>query len=514
MMMMIESTMTVRFPAVANFCSSTALSQYRSICRVEDAAGGHVSSRRLPRSGSVNGTWSRRLNGSSVRRRSSLVKNGIRASAEHLGSASDPVKQNGRPWYHPSEDIAESTSENREDARLTAAETTRTVIEVNSKATLMITQLFNDEVHGNVLWPDLPYVNDEHGNIYFQVEHDKDILQSLTSDNNFVQVIVGFDTTEMMKEMELSGPSEIDFGIEEIEDEDGDVDDDDEEEEENEDYDEDWVNVLDDEDNDDNEDDDDEALGDWAKLETMRSSHPMSFAKKVAQVASDDPINLMEEAPAGLSIQGLLRPALTEEHSDIQKHMSSNQSRDADILQVGEIVENKLEDLHIINGQRHESESSNDSSIQAEESNKEDVPRDGTTFYKLEMIKIQLILAHGHQAVVEVEDVKKAQPDAIALSASKIISRLKSGGEKTTQALKALCWRTKGIQVEEAAIIGVDSVGFDLRVCSGTQIQTLRFAFNTRATSEYGAEIQLNEMLFPRIHQKPQKKKQTYQNEC
>ncbi|KAH7557721.1 hypothetical protein JRO89_XS11G0208100 [Xanthoceras sorbifolium] len=335
-------------------------------------------------------------------------------------------------------------------------------VQVNSKATLMITQLFNDEVHGNVLWPDLPYVNEEHGNIYFQVEHDKDILQSLTSDNNFV----------------------------------------------------DWVNVLDDEDNDDNEDDDDEALGDWAKLETMRSSHPMSFAKKVAQVASDDPINLMEEAPAGLSIQGLLRPALTEEHSDIQKHMSSNQSRDADILQVGEIVENKLEDLHIINGQRHESESSNDSSIQAEESNKEDVPRDGTTFYKLEMIKIQLILAHGHQAVVEVEDVKKAQPDAIALSASKIISRLKSGGEKTTQALKALCWRTKGIQVEEAAIIGVDSVGFDLRVCSGTQIQTLRFAFNTRATSEYGAEIQLNEMLFPRIHQKPQKKKQTYQNEC
>ena len=34
------------------------------------------------------------------------------------------------------------------------------------------------------------------------------------------QVIIGFDTTEIMKEIELSGPSEVDFGIEEIEDED------------------------------------------------------------------------------------------------------------------------------------------------------------------------------------------------------------------------------------------------------------------------------------------------------
>ena len=42
----------------------------------------------------------------------------------------------------------------------------------------------------------------------------------------------------------------------------------------------------------------------------------------------------------------------------------------------------------------------------------------------------------------------KAQPDAIGHSAEKIISRLRAGGEKTTQALKSLCWRCKGIQVE------------------------------------------------------------------
>lgn len=35
---------------------------------------------------------------------------------------------------------------------------------------------------------------------------------------------------------------------------------------------------------DDDEQDDDETLADWAKLETMQSSHPMYFAKKLAEV--------------------------------------------------------------------------------------------------------------------------------------------------------------------------------------------------------------------------------------
>lgn len=51
------------------------------------------------------------------------------------------------------------------------------------------------------------------------------------------QVIIGFDTMEMIKEMELSGTSEIDFGIDEIEDEDSDVEDDEDEEEEDDSYD-------------------------------------------------------------------------------------------------------------------------------------------------------------------------------------------------------------------------------------------------------------------------------------
>lgn len=53
------------------------------------------------------------------------------------------------------------------------------------------------------------------------------------------QVIIGFDTTEIMNEIELSGPLEVDFGIEEIEDEDSDVEEDeDEDDDTEEDYDE------------------------------------------------------------------------------------------------------------------------------------------------------------------------------------------------------------------------------------------------------------------------------------
>lgn len=36
-------------------------------------------------------------------------------------------------------------------------------VQVNSKATLMFSSMINDEVHENIMCPDLPYVTDEHG---------------------------------------------------------------------------------------------------------------------------------------------------------------------------------------------------------------------------------------------------------------------------------------------------------------------------------------------------------------
>ncbi|XP_020999237.1 uncharacterized protein At3g49140 isoform X2 [Arachis duranensis] len=493
-MMIIEPSIAVRFTYASATRSPAAAAGFhkRSLWSADDVnAAGSVASYQLACTCGFEAPWIRRqkYTGTPFIKRNKYVKNRIRVSSENLGSPQDPVKKDEKSSYHPFEEIAMSTSENTEDARLTAAETSRTIIEVNSKATLMFTSVINDVVHENVVWPDMPYLTDDRGNIYFQVKNSDDVLQSLTSENNFVQVIVGVDAMEMLSEMDLSGPSEIGFGIEEIDDQDtddtDDSDEEDEDEDENEEYDSEWVTVVSDNDE---QEDADETLEDWAKLETMRSSHPMYFAKKLA------------EPPACVAIQGVIRPAFIEEHSTIQKHLSTNQSDNSDI------TESVKGEIGVINGHVHNSMSSKDNTAEQVENNENsDLPFNETSFYKLEMIKIQVISAHGHPTDVEIEDYGRAQPDALAHSASKIIARLKADGEKTLQAFKSVCWRYKSIQVEEAQLISVDSLGFDLRVCSGTQVQTLRFTFKKRATSEYSAERQLNELLFPINHPKAAK---------
>ncbi|KAK3447123.1 hypothetical protein EUGRSUZ_A02721 [Eucalyptus grandis] len=418
-----------------------------------------------------------RFNGSSLLKKKNAARNKVRATAEHLGSASDPAKCNGRAGYHPFEDIAELASGG--DATLTAAETTRTIVEVSL---LYITcRMFISKLLLLFMWL---YVRLKY---LLQVNNDEETIQTLASGSNVVQVIIGLDTKEMLDEMEISGPADIQFGIDEIGEEDSDIDEDEDEDEdedgEDDDYGEDWVSVLDDEDDEDQSDGD---PGDWAKLETMRSSHPMYFAEKVAEVASDGPIDWMERPPVGIAIQGLLSPALLEENSINQRHLSSPDTG-AEVDRTRTILEDKQVDSSSTDadGQDHSLE---DGPSRAEELGKNGSPRSGKSLYKLEMINIQLLSVHGPPHTVEVEDFRKAQPDAIAHSAAKIISRLKAGEEKTIQALKSLCWRCKGIQVEEAMITGVDALGFD-------------------ATSEQSAERQVNNLLFPRVLRKPHKKK-------
>ncbi|XP_010279050.1 PREDICTED: uncharacterized protein At3g49140-like isoform X2 [Nelumbo nucifera] len=513
-MVVIESALAVGFRTAGRFCSSGSIANYRPLWSTDDPIGLHISSGRLSHGSSLDLRWNRvprLIDGCSFSTRNNVLKTRVRATENHSGPTSNPLYRNRKPYYHPLEEIAESTpQDNGEDAILTAAETARTIIEVNSKAALIFSGLINDEVHESIFWPQLPYVTDEHGDVYFKVNEEQGILQ----ENNYVQVIIGLDTIEMLREMELSGPSDIDFGIEEITEEDGDDiddnDDEDRDEDEDGDYEKDWVAILEDEED---ELDSDETLGDWAKLETMRSSHPMYFAKKLAEAASDLPIDWMEQPSVGLAIQGLLTPVFVEE-AVIQEHIPDHEYSNGNSKnQVGEYVEDKLEDIGMVYGHQHELASSEGNSIWAEQLEIDESLRTGVSFYKLEMVKIQMISAHGNQTAVDVKDFQKAKPDAIAHYATKIISSLKAGGEKVTKALKSLCWRRKNIQVEEAMLVGVDSLGFDLRVCSGTQVQTLRFAFKSRATSEYSAERQLHDLLFPRIHHKLPKRQHVHKKE-
>ncbi|XP_071732630.1 uncharacterized protein At3g49140-like [Rutidosis leptorrhynchoides] len=410
--------------------------------------------------------------------RKCLSNNRIRASsAGELPGPLKLIKPQYQQLYHPSEDISDcDESDENGNTILRPAETSMTVIEANCKGLVMFSGLVSDGVYENIFLPDLPYVKGENGNIYFQVKNDEDVLETLASGDNVVQVIIGLDTSEMVSEMESLGLSDDDSGFE---DEDSDIDDGEEDDDDdNGNYVKDWVSVLED------DDDSDGSVGDWANLETMRSHHPIDFANQLADFVSDVPINYMDRPPSGLSIQGLLRPAYVEENSVINER-TLNDNEEAN---------------HIAREEK-------------EELNNDQKVRNGNSYYKLEMIKMQLISAHGNQASIELEDFSKSQPDAIAHSAAKIISRVKAGGDNMIQALKALCWRCKGIQVEEVALIGVDSLGFDLRVCSGRQVQTLRFTFKNRASSEYGVESQLNCLLFPTTVGQHHKKEVLHESE-
>ncbi|CAL9119964.1 unnamed protein product [Musa textilis] len=373
------------------------------------------------------------------------------------GDADSPTS-NSRRRYHPSEEIEELVPPvDGKERRLTDAETARTIVEVNSKATLIFTGFIDEEVDENIIWPYGPYLTDEYGDIYFEVNNEKEILQTLISDDKLVQVIIGLDNIEMVSEMEVLGPSDLDIEVEEISSDVGDI---------NDEYEEDAVTII--------EEELDELLSsenvsDWTNLETMQSCHPMYFAKKMEESVSNVDLDWMDQPPASIVIQGQLRPAFAEESINIKKLPYSGES-------------DKDQSLH-----------------------------NGASFYKLEMINIQIISSYGNQFEVKIQDFREARPDVLAHSATNIISRLKSGGEKVSQALKMLCMRQKGIHVEEVVVIGVDSLGFDLRVCSGRQVQTLRFSFATQATSEFSAERQLNDLLFPRLQQKQQRWQQAHQ---
>lgn len=112
------------------------------------------------------------------------------------------------------------------------------------------------------------------------------------------------------------------------------------------------------------------------------------------QVVSVNPDEYMEQPSAGLAIQGLLRPAFIEEHSVIQKHKSSG----ADTNYISE--EQIQEAIFQINGHKPENETMQGSPNLAGELEKDEMLGNGALFYKLEMIKIQLVSSHGHPVLL------------------------------------------------------------------------------------------------------------------
>lgn len=98
----------------------------------------------------------------------------------------------------------------------------------------------------------------------------------------------------------------------------------------------------------------------------------MYFARRIAEVASKDPLNWMEQPSAGLAIQGLLSRVFVKDHSGISAPKSTSTD-------------------HNNEGDKSEDIDETDKILQLENS------RNAVSYYKLEMNKIQLITAQGHQ---------------------------------------------------------------------------------------------------------------------
>jgi hypothetical protein len=102
-----------------------------------------------------------------------------------------------------------------------------------------------------------------------------------------------------------------------------------------------------------------------------------------------------------------------------------------------------------------------------------------SSLYRLEIVGIELLSLYGAESSISLQDFQDAEPDILVHSTSAIIERFNNRGINSSIALKALC-KKKGLHAEEANLISVDSLGMDVRVFAGAQVQTHRFPFKTR----------------------------------
>ncbi|KAG4964477.1 hypothetical protein JHK85_039452 [Glycine max] len=104
---------------------------------------------------------------------------------------------------------------------------------------------------------------------------------------------------------------------------------------------------------------------------------------------------------------------------------------------------------------------------------------------------------------ISVLDFQDAEPDILAHSSSEILERF---NQFCDDEIKALC-KKKGLYGEGAYLVGVDSLGVDVRVLSGAEVKTHRFPFKVQAANANAAEKQIWQLLFPRSRRKKNMKK-------
>ncbi|CAO2182032.1 unnamed protein product [Urochloa humidicola] len=398
---------------------------------------------------------------------SSLTK--VRVAADYSDSVPDSKYTRDR-GYHPLEEVKERPR--KKDLLLTDVETARTVVEANTKGLLVFPARVHNEPHGHVAWSEFQYVVDDYGDIFFEVPDSENLLEDDTA-NNPVTVLIGMDGPVIGKSsVAISDFSDYMDGenFMDVPDE--------------------HYSKIDTEITD--------ILIEWGMPATMHAIHPIYFAKCLTKAVHDNRGEKMDSPSNGVSIVGYLRPAFIEEESYLRNlfHGECNGDGYSSDWKVNETDEYNTETQPISGTNRL---------IDDDKSRFHSNDARATTnsmIYKLEIMTIELFSMYGKQLMIDPQDFQDSEPDILANSASAIIERIKENSDQCAMALRSLCCRKKSLTVEEASLIGVDSLGIDVRAFSGLEARTVRFSFNAQALSERSAEKKIRRMLFPRYQRK------------
>ncbi|MCO5604045.1 hypothetical protein L7F22_058202 [Adiantum nelumboides] len=413
-------------------------------------------------------------------------------AADYPDSKPDASSYLGDLGYHPLEEISsleKKTSVDLTERRLPDAEIARTLAEANETA-ILFASLWDAQDH--IFGTEVEYIIDDRGDFYFQIDDDSEFLSTLNSVRTKMNVAIGYESIEdWILEQQEDGESPI---PEEPDKDDSSSDEDEQEET--------WAIIAADgteyiiEEIVEEQQSDEETVENWSGLDTLAGVHPLDFASALSTVALAVNDEKIEKPSQSLRIVGEVRRLSEEEEEYVSKlcedRFSDEEEEDDDDEDDEEEEEEGGESIEI--SAEILKEAGSGESGEEGESNEA-----GTSIYKLDIESIHLISYFRTESTVEVSEFQAAKPDILERAGQEIVDRLNSRGKVLEDALKLVCLHRKGITAEEATLLHIDSVGMDLRVHSGREIQTLRISFSQRATSVEHAEQLLNQLLFPQV---------------
>ncbi|KAI9114708.1 hypothetical protein K1719_014406 [Acacia pycnantha] len=365
-------------------------------------------------------------------------------AADYSDSVPDSSSCASNQGYHPLEDL--KVCHNTRQTELSSAEIARTTVEANRSALLVFPGSVHCEPHEHISWAEFQYLIDDYGDMYFEIFDDANILED-RSTSSPVRVLVGMD-------LPLSDNARIasEYNVFSSGNDDGFL------------LDDDYIKIL--------ESEDLNFSVNWETPDTTVSGHPVHFAKCLSKAVNTEYDKRMNHPSNGVSILGYLRPAFADEESYLRLVYRSE------------------------DGDGYSSDCKDGENVFS--NNVSDHRDTGLTLYRLEILKIELFSVYGCQSEINLLDFQDAEPDILVHSNLGIQERF---NKRFSPALKALC-KKKGLDVEGARLIGVDSLGMDVRVFKGAEVKTHRFPFKVPATSEVGAEKQIQQLLFLRSRRK------------